>query len=267
LGRARRFPPHGLPARRFPPSDFPPRNFHAHDFPSRDFPPRNFPSRNFHFAAERMIRTISGIPIFPMSAIDEDIVREYFEQNGFLVRQTRKYEVMARKKTGDEEIDLLVYNPGYQPGSRKPGFFLLSDELPFVHRGIIAVKAWHTERFTPGTLRNNPEIFSFLEQNVLREMPRLFPAGATGTGDEGAGSLAKILVLPSLPDAEPFRSQSVRLLKEHGVDAIIPFRAMLLDLLERIEVNRSYGKSTALQVMRILKNYSLLKDTQMELLP
>ncbi|MDR1010158.1 MAG: hypothetical protein LBM04_03340 [Opitutaceae bacterium] len=204
-----------------------------------------------------------------MSAIDEDIVREYFEQNGFLVRQVRKYEVMARKKTGDEEIDLLVYNPGYQPGSRKPGFFLLSGELPFVHRGIIAVKAWHTDRFTPGTLKNSPEIFSFLEQDVLKEVPRLFPADATATGpeNEDAAPPAKILVLPSLPDAEPFRSQSVRLLKERGVDAIISFRAMLLDLLERIEVNRSYGKSATLQVMRILKNYDLLKDTQMELLP
>ena len=39
-----------------------------------------------------------------MSAIDEGIVREYFEQNGFLVRQPRKYQVVARRKTGDEEV-------------------------------------------------------------------------------------------------------------------------------------------------------------------
>ena len=39
-----------------------------------------------------------------MSAIDEGIVREYFEQNGFLVRQARKYQVSARRKTGEEGI-------------------------------------------------------------------------------------------------------------------------------------------------------------------
>ncbi|HEX2862904.1 MAG TPA: hypothetical protein VHN79_14750, partial [Lacunisphaera sp.] len=71
----------------------------------------------------------------------------------------------------------------------------------------------------------------------------------------------------SLPTAEPFRTQSVNLLKEHGVDAIISFRAMLLDLLEKVEVNQNYTKSDTLQVMRILKNYDLLKDTQMDLLP
>ena len=36
-----------------------------------------------------------------MSAIDEGIVREYFEQNGFLVRQARKYQVSARRKVAD----------------------------------------------------------------------------------------------------------------------------------------------------------------------
>jgi hypothetical protein len=44
------------------------------------------------------------------------------------------------------------------------------------------------------------------------------------------------------------------------------FRAMLLDLVDRIEINQSYTKSDTLQVMRILKNYDLLKDPQLDLL-
>lgn len=199
-----------------------------------------------------------------MSAIDEDIVREYFEQNGFLVRQVRKYQVQARKKTGDEEIDLIVYNPAWQRGARRPDFFLFSNELPFLHRAVVSVKPWHTDVFSPGMLKSSPEIFRFLEENVLKEATRLFPAGTPG--DE-ADDLTKILVLPSLPTAEPFRSQSVELLKQRGVDAIISFRAMLLDLLEKIEINRSYGKSDTLQVMRILKNYDLLKDAQLDMFP
>ncbi len=201
-----------------------------------------------------------------MSAIDEGIVREYFEQNGFLVRQVRKYEVQARKKTGDEEIDLLVYNPSYQRGARKPEFFLFSSELAFIHRAIISVKPWHTGRFTPGTLKSSPEIFRFLEENVLREVTRFFPKDTED--DPGAGEIGdmtKILVLPSLPTAEPFRTQSVEMLKERGVDAIISFRAMLLDIIDKIEPNRNYGKSDTLQVIRILKNYDLLKEAQLEM--
>ena len=198
-----------------------------------------------------------------MSAIDEGIVREYFEQNGFLVRQARKYQVSARRKTGEEEIDLMVFNPAWQRSARKPDFFLFSNELPFVHKAVVAVKGWHTGVFTPTMLKSSPEIFNFLEQNVLKEAARLFPADAP---DDTAGALTKILVLPSLPTAEPFRSQSVELLKARGVDAIISFRAMLLDILDKIETNQNYTKSDTLQVMRILKNYDLLKDTQLDLL-
>lgn len=202
-----------------------------------------------------------------MSAIDEGIVREFFEQSGFLVRQVRKYQVQARRKTGDEEIDLLVYNPAYKRGSRKPDFFLFANELTFVHRAIVAVKGWHTDVFSPGILKSSPEIFRFLEDNVLKQVPRFFPSeDETGEGgEEAAGTLTKILVLPGLPTAEPFRSQSVGLLKERGVDGIISFRSMLLDLIEKIEVNRNYRKSDTLQVMRILKNYDLLKDAQLDL--
>lgn len=198
-----------------------------------------------------------------MSAIDEGIVREYFEQNGFLVRQARKYQVSARRKAAEEEIDLIVFNPAWQRGSRKPDFFLFSSELPFVQKAIVAVKGWHTGVFTPNMLRSSPEIFSFLQQSVVKEAERFFPPDPEG-GE--AGALAKILVLPSLPTAEPFRSQSVELLKQHGVDAIISFRAMLIDLLDKIEINQNYSKSDTLQVMRLLKNYDLLKDTQMDLL-
>ncbi len=82
-----------------------------------------------------------------------------------------------------------------------------------------------------------------------------------------APDLVKILVLPGLPTAEPYRSQSVQMLKERGVDAIVSFRAMLLDIIDKVEINKNYRKSDTLQVMRILKNYDLLKDAQLDLLP
>jgi len=202
-----------------------------------------------------------------MAAIDEGIVREFFEHHGFFVRQVRKYQVQARKKTGDEEVDLLVYNPTWQPGARKPDFFLFSSEMQYIHRAVIAVKPWHTEVFTPGMLKNAPEVFGFLEKNVVKQATKLFPAvGAAEGGEELEPDVSKILVLPALPTAEPYRSQSVQLLKDKGVDGIISFRTMLTDLIESVDTNRNYGKSETLQVLRLLKNYELLKDPQMDLL-
>jgi len=202
-----------------------------------------------------------------MSAIDEEIVREYFEQNGFLVRQARKYQVQGRRKmTSDEEVDLLVYNPGFARDGRKPDFFLFSTGLAAVHRAIVVVKGWHTtSHFTLATLKSSPEIFNFLEANVVKEATRFFPVDPDEPGNHP--DITKILVLPGLPTAEPYRSQTVGLLRERGVDAIISFRTMLLDIIDKVETNRNYAKSDTLQLLRIIKNYDLLKETQLDLIP
>ena len=196
-----------------------------------------------------------------MSSVDENIVREYFEQNGFLVRQLRKYRVQSRKKRRDEEIDLLVFNPSYSTPSRRPDFMLFSSELRYIHKAVVVVKGWHTLRFTPSMLRSSPEIFRFLEKQVVKQISALFSSASKGEEDD----LLKILVLPGLPTENPYREQSMELLKEKGVDGIISFRSMLLDILARVEINQNYQKSDILQVLRIMKNYGLLRDPQLEL--
>ncbi|MGA1204630.1 MAG: hypothetical protein ACO3ZW_02325 [Opitutales bacterium] len=197
-----------------------------------------------------------------MSGFDENIVREYFELHGFLVRQVRKYQVQSRRKVAEEEIDLIVYNPTYAAGDREPNFLLFASELPYIHRAVVVVKAWHTiHKFTPNLLKSSSEIFKFLEKSVSKNIEGSF----TDTEDEKAHDLKRILVLPGLPTSEPYRSESIELLKEKGVDGIISFRAMLLDIIQKVEVNRSYQKSEFLQILRVLKNYDLLKDSQMGL--
>jgi hypothetical protein len=199
-----------------------------------------------------------------MSGFDEHIVREYFELQGFLVRQVRKYQVQARRKLAEEEIDLMVYNPTYAPGDRDANFLIFASELGYIHRAVIVVKAWHTTaHFTPNLLRSSSEILKFLEKNVSRAIEGSFTDTESTFGR--VQDLKRILVLPGLPTTEPYRSESIQLLREQGVDGIISFRAMLLDIIEKIEVNRSYQKSEFLQILRVLKNYDLLKEPQLGL--
>lgn len=199
-----------------------------------------------------------------MSGIDETIVREYFELNGFLVRQMRKYQVQSRAKRSEEEIDLVVINPACRPGGRKPNFMLFSNELPLISRAVVFVKGWHSQKFTPATLRGSADIFKFLEKDVYKRAEELF-AIEDEDGLDDLGSFLKILVLPGLPTHEPHKSESMRLLQEVGLDAIISFRSMLQDIAGKVEVNHNYSKSDFLQTLRLLKNYDMIKSPQMDL--
>jgi hypothetical protein len=189
-----------------------------------------------------------------MSAVDEGIVREYFELNGFLVCQRRKYIVQARQKTGDEEVDLIVLNPAVPAGTAPAEFEITSKMLSQVSRAIVAVKGWHTEIFAPGVLAHQPKIFRFVEKRAVEEAQRL-------VGGEG---LVKILVVPGLPRDTKTRQRSIELLRSKGVDGVISFRSILQELIASVATNRNYQKSDLLQVLRLLKNYGLLKEPQME---
>ena len=202
-----------------------------------------------------------------MAGFDENIVREYFELNGFFVRQLRKYLVQSRKKRADEEIDLVVYNPNAPIDGVPAGFQLFSADMAKIRRAIVVVKAWHTSRFTPAMLKSSSRVFDFLKKEVLNKAETYFSFDESEVDTEvvGSGRFSKILVLPSLPTSDPQRSESIELLKERGVDGIITFSTILENLLRNVEVNHSYQKSDLLQLMRILKIYDMVKEPQMNL--
>ena len=202
-----------------------------------------------------------------MAGFDENIVREYFELNGFFVRQLRKYLVQSRKKRADEEIDLVVYNPNAPIDGVPAGFQLFSADMAKIRRAIVVVKAWHTSRFTPAMLKSSSRVFDFLKKEVLNKAETYFSFDEDEVDPEvvDSGGFTKILVLPSLPTSDPQRTESIELLKEQGVDGIITFSTILENLLRNVEVNHSYQKSDLLQMMRILKIYDMVKEPQMNL--
>ena len=189
-----------------------------------------------------------------MSSVSETIVREYFELHEFLVRQHRKY--IAQTKREEDDIDFFVLNPRPQKRDGDLPFVLTSTEIPCIERAIVAVKGWHTETFSSARIASTPEIFRFVGTRVFQQAARIFGENA---------STLKILVIPTLPQGEQSRAESIALLREKGIDAVIPFRTILSDLVSKIEVNRNYQKSDLLQMVRILKNYDFFKEPQLEL--
>ncbi len=190
-----------------------------------------------------------------MSSVSESIVREYFEQHEFLVRQRRKYIGQTRGQEEDD-IDFFVLNPHPQVQNGVMPFVLSSPDLIFIERAIVVVKGWHTKIFSTASLASAPEIFHFVEPKIFQQAARAF--GKDGTP-------LKILVVPALPHNAQARLESIALLRSKGIDAVIPFHTMLADLIKETEVNRNYQKSDLLQLIRILKNYDLFKEPQLEL--
>jgi hypothetical protein len=188
-----------------------------------------------------------------MSAVSETIVREFFELHGFLVRQSRKF--MAREKKERDGIDFFVWNPHPLERAEPLPFILTSGALQGVVRAVVVVRGWHSESFGPAVLENAPAMFRFVEPEIFQQAARRFSPDIPPL---------KILIVPTLAQTPKARDQTISLLLAKGVDAVIPFRTLLADLIAEAEVNRNYDKSDLLQIIRVFKTYDFFKEPQLE---
>lgn len=190
-----------------------------------------------------------------MSAVSELIVREYFESLGYFVNQVCKYDAPTRRKIAEEEIDLLVYNPTVKEHRLPETILWNTADLTTVVRAVVAVRGWHTERFYAATFERIPEIVKFAGPDVMKAAAKHF----------GNQNVAKILCIPNLPASSVLRERAVRMAKTKGIDGIIVFRTMLVELIEKIDTHANYTKSDLLQILRLIKIYDLIKTPQLDL--
>ena len=190
-----------------------------------------------------------------MSAVTEWVVKEYFEQIGYLVSQPRKYTVPARMKRAEEEVDLVICNPKVKSHVLPETFIWEKRDLKHVAGAVVGVRGWHTDRFYPSTFEQTPEILKFVEKESVEFASRLL----------GGSEMAKILCLPRLPASGALKNRTIQVLKGKGVDGVISFHTMLAELIASVDTKKNYEKSDLLQIIRLLKNYDLVKDAQLEL--
>ncbi|MEI6564739.1 MAG: hypothetical protein WCO42_10590 [bacterium] len=190
-----------------------------------------------------------------MSAVNEQITRDYFEHLGFLVAQPCKYVPAGRTKRIEEELDFLVFHPQALDHKVSSQMVWTSADLKTISRAVVGVRGGHSERFYSGVYEQAPEILRYAERSS-----RL--AAAARLGGE---PLAVILCIPELPVSEDIREKTLAGLRERGVDGVISFRTMLLELVSAVRVNRNYEKSDLLQTLRILKAHGLVKNPQLDL--
>lgn len=190
-----------------------------------------------------------------MSSVSEWVVREYFEQQGYLVHQPRKYVGIVGQKTTVEEVDLVVCNPNVAEHA-VPGHMLWTTaDLAHVGRAVVGVCGWHSERTYPGMFEQQRELLRFVEAPSLRHAARLL----------GSPDMARILCVTRLPASGESMDKTIALLKERGIQGVITFDTMLAELIGSVEKNRNYEKSDLLQIIRLLKIYNFIREPQMEL--
>lgn len=190
-----------------------------------------------------------------MSSVNDQIVREFFEIQGFLVRQIRKH--VSPMPDEVEESDFWIWHPGHASDGQRTTKSGLSQPLDAITSAFVFVKPWHTETFTTGVIEN--------DEDLTKRLSSTLEANDAETKSWLQHDPHKILIVSNLPKANAAREKSMALIKEKGFDVVLTFNQILSKLLDQVERNRNYQRSDLLQTLRLLKNYGLVRPLQLEL--
>ena len=197
--------------------------------------------------------------------MDESIAREYFELNGFVTVHLRKGRAQSKRSMSEEGLDLYIRNTRIAETDRPPSFLLFSSELRRLESAVVCVRGWHSEKASLAAMKSGADMLRYVESNVLKKVDKWFEFESWR--ELGEMSFPKrVLVAPAFPTQEAYRASIESALRERGVDGILSFKSMLLDIIDRVDTRHVYPRSDLLQLVRTLKTFDLIKDSQMNFL-
>ncbi|MGH3115836.1 MAG: hypothetical protein ACRDQ2_01720 [Gaiellales bacterium] len=163
-----------------------------------------------------------------MSDVNEELVRRYFELQGYFVRTNLKYEYRTPKGMGWSDVDLCVLHP------------ITGDAA------AVEVKGWHMESITPSYFRDWPSMLYPTREEARRAVVELL----------GRDDFCSVLVVSRIGP----RGGAEVLAKaaEAGVE-ILEFRKVLDFLIEHVPRNRDAGSESE-HVIRLLKIYGQVNE-------
>jgi len=170
-----------------------------------------------------------------MSISALEIVKEFFIINNFYIISKDGFLIVKNSEEIHKKID---------------EFIIEREKIIFIDRGIVKVLSWHTLKFTPSVIKKfSSEIFEITEERIYKEIKNFFVKE----------EYKKILIIPGLPASNNLKNESIKIMKENGIDHIIFFHTVISGLINRIDERKLYQSHT-LEIIRILKFYKFLSE-------
>ena len=188
-----------------------------------------------------------------MPEVNEQIVKEFFEARGFIVRSNVRFDVTTNNRPGISDFDLIAVNWNPLEANQELPFILDWSSLASVDTAIVEVKGWHTTALSPSHVREGSRerdsIVGFANPDARERAKKMI-----GTRDPKF-----ILVTSRLATRQASHDETVSLLSDAGVDHLILFDEILNALVTEVDGGSEYPHSESMHLLRLLKIYGKIE--------
>ena len=196
--------------------------------------------------------------------VEQDVIKAYFESNGFLIRQAgQNIEGLSKKKNGFPTFAVL--NPSCQKNGTDLSFRLFTGDMMQIHLALVSLVGWQDTSFSHLFLHSDARLIKFLTKEVVPDRLSVGYNPQPEFAESRMGEFRRLLVVPALPKAENKCIELFASFQEMGVQGIFTLSSVLENLLRKTLSNSMPSNHSVFHLLKMLKAYDLASEPQLDI--
>ena len=190
--------------------------------------------------------------------VEQDLVRAYFEANGFWVKCCKGTLENSKKPV----LSLFeIFNSSNQENKQDISFRLFSGDLTRIRSAYVCLLGWEDSFFSNELLTSDAKLVKFLRKEVDPQRIELSRSQMPNPAKE----MLLILVVPALPKSESRSLEIYDSLRKSGVRGVLTLSSILENLLRKSSGNIDTNGSPVYHLLKILRAYGLATEPQLDI--
>ena len=191
--------------------------------------------------------------------VECDLIRAYFEKNGFWVRLHEFASEISKTKSHFPFFE--IFRSSNLSLVQEKRFRLFTGDLGRYESSLFGLIDWQVSGFSPDLLSNDVRLLKFFRKQIDNQK-------ALWVG-ENLKSLIKDdqlkLIVPALPKSESKTKDLFELLKANGINGVLTMSSVLENLLRNVSGKPESRGNPTMHLLKLLKLYGLATEPQLDI--
>lgn len=191
--------------------------------------------------------------------VEFDLVRAYFEENGFWVRVHEISSESGKKKSIFPFFE--IFNSATPVDTQNESFRIFTGDLSKFSSAIVSLIGWGNTGFSADMLTNDARIMKFFRNQIEAHK-------SVWSGKEISFLLEEkqfFLVLPAVPKSEKKAKELFDSLKGNNIRGVLTMSSVLENLLRKSSEDPKCAGNPIFHLLRLLKVYGLATEPQLDI--
>ena len=191
--------------------------------------------------------------------VECDLIRAYFEENGFWVRLHEFASEISKTKSHFPFFE--IFRSTSVSSDQEKRFRLFTGDLARYDSSVFGLIDWQVSGFSPDLLSNDVRLIKFFRKQIDNQK-------ALWAGEDLKNLMKEDqlkLIVPALPKSEKKLKDLFELLRANGINGVLTMSSVLENLLRNVPGKPESRGNPTIHLLKLLKLYGLATEPQLDI--